>query len=59
VRCGLTGWAQISGVRGGDKSLDHMKARVSHDLEYLRHWSLRLDLQIMVRGLANLFARRP
>ena len=59
VRCGITGWAQINGVRGGEKSLDHMKARVSHDLEYLRHWSLRLDLQIMVRALANLFARRP
>jgi putative colanic acid biosynthesis UDP-glucose lipid carrier transferase len=55
VRCGITGWAQINGVRGGEKSLDHMKARVSHDLEYLRHWSLRLDLQIMLRALANLF----
>ena len=59
VRCGITGWAQINGVRGGEKSLDHMKARVSHDLEYLRHWSLRLDLQIMLRALINLFTRRP
>lgn len=58
VRCGITGWAQINGVRGGEKSLDHMKARVSHDLEYLRQWSLRLDLQIMLRALASLFIRR-
>lgn len=58
VRCGITGWAQINGVRGGEKSLDHMKSRVSHDLEYLRHWSLRLDLQIMLRALANLFTWR-
>jgi putative colanic acid biosynthesis UDP-glucose lipid carrier transferase len=58
VRCGITGWAQINGVRGGEKSLDHMKSRVSHDLEYLRHWSLRLDLQIMLRALANLFVPR-
>ena len=58
VRCGITGWAQINGVRGGEKSLDHMKSRVSHDLEYLRHWSLRLDLQIMLRALANLFVLR-
>ncbi|HWT54789.1 MAG TPA: sugar transferase [Rhodocyclaceae bacterium] len=58
VRSGITGWAQINGVRGGEKSLDHMKARVSHDLEYLRHWSLRLDLQIMLRALANLFTPR-
>lgn len=58
VRCGITGWAQINGVRGGEKSLDHMKARVSHDLEYLRHWSLRLDLQILLRALANLFTPR-
>lgn len=56
IPCGLTGWAQINGVRGGVKSLDHMKARVNHDLEYLRHWSLRLDLQIMLRAIANLFA---
>ena len=58
VRSGITGWAQINGVRGGEKSLDHMKARVSHDLEYLRHWSLRLDLQIMLRALANVFTFR-
>lgn len=58
VRCGITGWAQINGVRGGEKSLDHMKARVSHDLEYLRHWSLRLDVQIMLRALANLLLPR-
>lgn len=58
VRCGVTGWAQINGVRGGEKSLDHMKARVSHDLEYLRHWSLRLDFQIMLRALANILTPR-
>ncbi|HTH95177.1 MAG TPA: sugar transferase [Rhodocyclaceae bacterium] len=53
VRCGLTGWAQINGIRGGIKTLDHMKARVNHDFEYLRHWSLRLDLRIMLRSIVG------
>ena len=48
VRPGITGWAQINGSRGGD-DLEDMKRRVELDLEYLRHWSLRLDLVILLR----------
>ena len=48
VRPGITGWAQINGSRGGD-DLEDMKRRLEFDLDYLKHWSLRLDLVILLR----------
>ena len=49
VRPGITGWAQVNGLRGETDTLDKMKARIEHDLDYLRNWSLRLDLSIIMR----------
>ena len=49
VKPGITGLAQVSGARGETDTLEKMQARIEYDLEYLRHWSLRLDLQIIVR----------
>ncbi len=49
VRPGLTGWAQVNGHRGETDTLDKMRARVEYDLEYLRNWSLALDLEIILR----------
>jgi putative colanic acid biosynthesis UDP-glucose lipid carrier transferase len=49
VKPGITGWAQINGLRGETETLDKMKARVDYDLDYLRNWSLRLDLLIIAR----------
>lgn len=49
VRPGITGWAQINGHRGETGTLDKMRARVECDLDYLRNWSLGLDLHIMAR----------
>ena len=49
VKPGITGWAQVNGLRGETDTIDKMKARVEYDLEYLRNWSLSLDLQIIVR----------
>jgi exopolysaccharide biosynthesis polyprenyl glycosylphosphotransferase len=50
VRCGITGYAQIHGWRG----FTSLEERLRHDLYYIRHWSLLLDLKIMaltiVRG---------
>jgi putative colanic acid biosynthesis UDP-glucose lipid carrier transferase len=51
VRPGITGWAQVNGYRGETETLDKMKARIDYDLEYLRNWSLRLDLYIIARTL--------
>ena len=55
VRPGITGWAQIHGLRGETATLDRMEARIRLDLDYLRHWSLRLDLYILVRTLLVAF----
>jgi putative colanic acid biosynthesis UDP-glucose lipid carrier transferase len=49
VRPGITGWAQVNGFRGETDTLDKMAARVEYDLEYLRNWSIGLDLMIIVR----------
>jgi len=49
VRPGITGWAQVNGFRGETETLEKMKARIDCDLEYLRNWSLRLDLYIVAK----------
>jgi putative colanic acid biosynthesis UDP-glucose lipid carrier transferase len=49
VRPGLTGWAQVNGLRGETATLERMQARIDHDLDYLRNWSLRLDLYIIAK----------
>ncbi len=46
VKPGITGWAQIHGLRGAATSLP---ARVDHDLYYIENWSLLLDIRILVR----------
>ncbi len=52
VKPGITGWAQVNGLRGETETVDKMRARVEHDLEYLRRWSLALDLRIIARTVA-------
>jgi putative colanic acid biosynthesis UDP-glucose lipid carrier transferase len=49
VKPGITGWAQVNGLRGETETLDKMEARIEYDLDYLRNWSLWLDLWIVVR----------
>jgi putative colanic acid biosynthesis UDP-glucose lipid carrier transferase len=49
VKPGITGLAQVNGYRGEIRSLDKMQKRVEYDLAYLRNWSLRLDLAIILR----------
>jgi Undecaprenyl-phosphate glucose phosphotransferase len=49
VKPGITGWAQVNGLRGETDTLDKMRARIEHDLSYLRNWSLQLDLQIVLK----------
>ena len=51
VKPGITGWAQVNGLRGETETVEKMKARVEYDLEYLRNWSLGLDLQIIARTI--------
>jgi putative colanic acid biosynthesis UDP-glucose lipid carrier transferase len=49
VRPGITGWAQVNGYRGETETVEKMQRRVEYDLDYLRNWSLRLDLNILAR----------
>jgi len=51
IKPGITGLAQVNGWRGETETLDKMQQRVAHDIEYLRRWSLRLDLKILLRTL--------
>src|SRR5450830_989633 len=54
---GITGWAQVNGFRGETETLDKMEARIRYDLDYLRNWSLWLDLWIIVRTVKVVLAR--
>jgi putative colanic acid biosynthesis UDP-glucose lipid carrier transferase len=58
VKPGITGWAQVNGCRGETDTLDKMRARIEYDLEYLRNWSLALDLQIVARTVRLMFFDR-
>ncbi|NMM39113.1 MAG: undecaprenyl-phosphate glucose phosphotransferase [Glaciimonas sp.] len=49
VKPGITGWAQVNGLRGETDTLDKMAARIEYDLDYLRNWSISLDLRIILR----------
>jgi lipopolysaccharide/colanic/teichoic acid biosynthesis glycosyltransferase len=55
VRPGITGWAQVHGLRGETSTDDKMAARVDHDLYYIDNWSIGLDLYIL---LLTIFSAR-
>ena len=58
VKPGITGWAQVNGLRGETNTLDRMESRIAYDLAYLRHWSLQLDLWIVLKTLFVVFNDR-
>jgi lipopolysaccharide/colanic/teichoic acid biosynthesis glycosyltransferase len=58
VKPGITGWAQVNGLRGETATVDAMHDRVKHDLYYIENWSLALDCWILVRTLAVGFVHR-
>jgi exopolysaccharide biosynthesis polyprenyl glycosylphosphotransferase len=53
-KAGLTGWAQVNGLRG-DTSIEE---RTKYDLWYVEHWSIWLDLKIIIRTLVQMFSDR-
>lgn len=55
VRPGITGWAQVNGMRGETDKLEKMQARVDFDLDYLRKWSLLLDIAIILKTIRLVF----
>jgi Undecaprenyl-phosphate glucose phosphotransferase len=47
VKPGVTGWAQINGLRGELDSDEKIRARTAYDLDYIENWSLLFDLKIL------------
>jgi len=55
VKPGITGLAQVNGYRGETNTIEKMQHRVEYDLEYLRHWSLGLDIKIIFMTIFAVF----
>jgi len=49
VKPGITGWAQVNGLRGETEVLEKMQKRIELDLYYLQNWSIWFDLWIIMR----------
>ncbi|WP_244173498.1 undecaprenyl-phosphate glucose phosphotransferase [Caballeronia temeraria] len=58
IRPGITGWAQINGLRGETDSIEKMQRRVEHDLYYLSNWSFALDMRIVLATIVRGFVHR-
>lgn len=55
VKPGITGWAQVNGLRGETETLDKMKTRIDYDIDYLRNWSPKLDVYIILKTILVVF----
>ncbi|WGD54945.1 exopolysaccharide biosynthesis polyprenyl glycosylphosphotransferase [Bradyrhizobium sp. CB1650] len=58
VKPGITGWAQVNGCRGETCGIAAMERRIQHDLEYIRQWSLWLDIVIIARTVVEILRSR-
>ena len=55
VKPGITGWAQVNGSRGETETIERMKTRIDYDIEYLKKWSLGLDIKIILKTVLLIF----
>lgn len=55
VKPGITGWAQVNGYRGETDTVEKMQKRIEYDLDYLRNWSLGLDIVIILNTIITVF----
>lgn len=51
IKPGITGWAQVNGLRGETETLEKMEERIEYDLYYIQHWSVWLDIVIIWRTI--------
>jgi Undecaprenyl-phosphate glucose phosphotransferase len=58
VKPGITGWAQVSGLRGETETVQLMARRIEHDLWYINHWSIWLDLRILLKTVIQAHRHR-
>ena len=55
VKPGITGLAQVNGHRGETETVNKMENRIKYDLDYLRRWSIFLDLKIIWKTIYVVF----
>jgi undecaprenyl-phosphate galactose phosphotransferase/putative colanic acid biosynthesis UDP-glucose lipid carrier transferase len=55
---GITGWAQINGLRGETKKVEDMRKRAEADIWYLENWSILLDIKIIILTAWNILIRK-
>ena len=58
MKPGITGWAQVNGLRGETDTVDKMSRRVDCDLYYLQNWSVLFDLKIVAMTVFKGFVGR-
>ncbi len=58
VKPGITGWAQVNGLRGETETVSKMAQRIEYDLEYIHRWSVWLDFKIIVMTVLNGFLNK-
>jgi putative colanic acid biosynthesis UDP-glucose lipid carrier transferase len=56
VKPGVTGWAQVNGLRGATQSPDMMERRIKHDVYYIENWSFVFDLTIIWRTVGTMLS---
>ncbi len=54
VKPGITGWAQVNGLRGETTELEQMSSRVEYDIWYIENWSFLLDIKVIIKTLLNM-----
>lgn len=57
IKPGITGLAQVRGLRGETSTVEQMQQRVEADIEYINNWSLWLDITILLRTVGALTGR--
>jgi Undecaprenyl-phosphate glucose phosphotransferase len=57
VKPGLTGWAQVNGLRGETDTPDKMESRVKYDVHYIENWSLIFDAKILIMTVPAVLQR--
>jgi putative colanic acid biosynthesis UDP-glucose lipid carrier transferase len=58
VKPGITGLAQVNGCRGETETLDKMEKRILFDHQYIREWSIWLDLKIIIKTFTVVLSRQ-
>jgi len=58
VKPGMTGWAQVNGIRGEVARREDLRKRIDYDLAYIRQWSVGFDLKILALTITReIFSR--